>query len=173
MKVLLLGGNDNSGKTETLKRLYDWLITKKQFKCILHTPTGNIKNANDFIYSLTKDSGTITKIILNTAADDSGCIKNLYDFIKNNNLNNGDISDLLLISAIRWEEKNTNSSQKYDARKNLLDCIQNLYSQANKDYFEIPISHIDNRVWLKVKSWHECKIDETIHIVLESQKFGL
>lgn len=167
MKVLLLGGNDNSGKTETLVRLHSWLVDNKGFSCNTNTHDKNQGDCKkDFICYLKRTSGTIKRVILNTATDNISCIQTLEKFIDNlilheSLLENKD--DLLLITAIR------NVSDII--RNKLLNSLKQKFGISESGCIEIPVAHIYRASPSAIK-WYE-KIDEIIHIVLESQKIGL
>ena len=170
MKVLLLGGNEGSGKSDALIRLHDWL-QGQGFQCSPNTHDTTQGEPKDFICFMSRITGTIKHVILNSAADDSGCIKNIRDFITNLNLTKSDENELLLISAIR---RPFTKSYGYNPRKKLLDYIMQIFGLFENDCVEIPVTHIhDAQNYPVLIQWHEKRIDETIHNVLQSPAIGL
>lgn len=168
MKILLVGGNKCSGKTDTLDRLCDWLKNTQGFVCKSQFNHFG-SNPKDKGYYLTRSTGKIRTILLNVAADNSDCIKNLDSFIKTINLPSIDADDFLFITAIR---NPISSACTNNPRQNFLDYISNEFKKTEKDCIEIPMLHIDARL-NNQKQWIKNKTDEIIHIVLESSVIGL
>ena len=168
MKVLLLGGNERSGKTDALDRLYSWLTQTQGFvyrDSFKHY--GN--NPKDKGYFINRSNKNINKIILNVAADNGGCRTNLEKFVKTLSLSKADKSDLLFISAIRNPTPNISLSKP---RVDMLDFIKAEFGISENQCVEIPMLHLDARLSYQ-EQWLKDKTDETVQNVLKSPAIGL
>lgn len=151
MRILLLGGRENSGKTETLINLRDWL-KNNGWQNNHEEPNGNFQK--DFICWLSGGKNKIKNIILNTAADDLTSINKLKEFIQYyKNSNNSNFDNVLLISAIRAPV----NTAKDRLRKELLDYLQLEFKFYENDLVEMPVTHI-YRSNSQILDWYNKKV---------------
>ncbi|MEO4005829.1 hypothetical protein [Flavobacterium sp. CAU 1735] len=169
MNCLLLGGNENVGKTETIIRLHKYLANfinaapqpQQQHKTLQGVPI------NDYMWILegqNKENKNI-RIIINTAADDKNSImsfKNFFD--KNFGLAGYDI----LISAVR--DKDTEESP---SKRHLFFNTMNINPFFNF-ILEIPFGKVRKGKKSPIaKKWYADQIDNLIHHTLANPPFNI
>lgn len=167
MKILLVGGAPNTGKTETLVYIANYLVNKG-FNLILCTANdGNkinlpstvsgTKQAKDFFahFGGKNIHGKEIKITITSPSDNSDLIDKSYNFIKKNPAD-------IFISSIR----DIGFERKYFIDKfNLLENY----------FYEFPLAKMSrkNNNWFTAKRWYESTVHKIIEFILKSFPFEI
>lgn len=157
MRYLLIGGAETVGKTGTIIRLTDLLISKgySVVSGKYPSPNGEVR-----IVLEGKDANDKTiKILINSATDTYKIIKDLKRFIDNN------LGFDILVSSVRDEGS--------WPRKEFFSILN--INKTEEHLIEIPLAKITRR---KTKfpialSWYEKRIDKLIALVITSTPFNL
>lgn len=160
MDFLLIGGQPNSGKTETIARIYHLLATRYNRITNIH-PTASlpplplVHPVHDFSAILEgKDTkGNNIKILIHSYTDSVTCIKALQGFIK---VNSPDI----VITSIR---------DMGNERSKVLSIIGQQY------YFEIPLARVTRQKGNKSISlaWYRISIDNIVNLIIRNPPYNL
>lgn len=161
MKYLLFGGQPNTGKTSTITRLTNTLLTA-QFIVIdgVFPPA----SGTDFLILLErkKDDDTIQYIIVNSPSDDTFSINKLKDFIDKHKDKNID----LVISSVR----DINYERNY-----FFSTIG--IKPTDPNVFEIPLARITRRnssgLFSPAMSWYQNSLDNHIKFIITNSPFNL
>lgn len=159
MNYLLISGAPNVGKTGTIYRLTEFLITHKSFKVICGQVPSSQK---DFIALIEGYNQQNQKIIIavNSASDNTETISKFKEFLSANN--NFNVS--IIISSIR--------DHNFFPRKIFFEIMD--INDSNID-IEIPLAKITRRKQHKntAMQWYKNKIDNLVQFILNRQPFNI
>ena len=82
MRVILISGAPNTGKSEVSKKLYE-LLKNKGFNEIEKDPNGYANKDYIVIFEGKDKNGNLVRILLNYAADNDDIINTFLDWLKN------------------------------------------------------------------------------------------
>lgn len=162
MNFLLFGGQPDSGKTSTVTRLTNELLS----------PTFSFKIADgifppaigtDFLILLKRTFNEQSQyIIVNSPSDDAAAINNLRDFIVKHSDKNIDI----VVSSVRdigWERNHFFTTLKINP--------------TDTNVFEIPLARVTRRhtsgLFTPAMSWYENTVDRLVNFIITHPPFNL
>jgi len=157
MNFLLIGGQPNTGKSETIARLF--LLISTRYKVISnvhpHTalpPTTPLEDFSAILHGVDA-TGKQVKILIHSPTDD---IPNI-NLLKENVLTHKPDIIITSIRDIKWE------------RTEVEKIVGSSFS------FEIPLARITRRHHHRGKSklWYQSNIDNIVKLVIESPPFNL
>ncbi|WP_422091037.1 hypothetical protein [Tenacibaculum ovolyticum] len=158
MNFLLIGGKPDTGKTETISRLF--LLLRETYRDIenVHTIETNIPPPTnpllDFSVILkgTDTLGKNIKILIHSATDDDFNINLLHNNIKK-------YSPDIVITSIR---------DIYDERRKVLEIVNTNFS------IEIPLAKITRRNHFdEALNWYQNSIDNLINRLISQNPYNL
>lgn len=156
MDFLLIGGQPDTGKTDTISRLTLRLITRYSFTIISGSISSLLGTSRSSDFSVILDGinllGIPIKILIHSATDDKNCINQLQEEILK-------YSPDIVICSIRdigWE------------RNDVLDIVSKNFS------FEVPLAKITRTTYKGHSlSWYRLNIDRVIDFVSSNTPFNL
>lgn len=162
MNFLLFGGQPDSGKTSTVTRLTNLLLSKP---FLFNVADGTFPPArgNDFLILLQRTfNGQSQYIIINSPSDDALTINNLRDFIVKHSDKNIDI----VVSSVReigWERNHFFTTLKINP--------------TDTNVFEIPLARVTRRhtsgLFIPAINWYENTVDRLVNFVITHPPFNL
>ncbi len=157
MKFLLIGGQPNTGKSETIARIFLLLSTRYTVIINVHPhtvlpPTTPLEDFSAILQGV-DTTGKQVKILIHSPTDDIPNINLLKENIKTHK------PDIIVTSIrdIGWE------------RKEVIKIVSSNY------FFEIPLARITRRHYHRSisKIWYQSNIDKIVKLVIESTPFNL
>lgn len=162
MNFLLFGGQPDSGKTSTVTRLTNLLLSAP-FSFVVVDGTFPPTRGTDFLILLQRTfDGQHEYIIVNSPSDDAPAINNLRDFIVKHSDKNIDI----VVSSVRdigWERNHFFATLKINP--------------TDANVFEIPLARVTRRhtsgLFTPAMNWYENTVDRLVNFVITHPPFNL
>lgn len=162
MNFLLFGGQPDSGKTSTVTRLTNALLSAP-FSFTIADGTFPPVRGTDFLVFIQRNfNKQIQYIIINSPSDDVLTVNNLRDFMIKHSNKNSDI----IVSSVRdigWE------------RNHFFATIKINPTDAN--VLEIPLARVTRRhssgLFTPAMNWYENTIDRIVNFVVINPPYNL
>ena len=162
MHFLLIGGQPDTGKTSTVTRLTNVLLTAPLAFTIADGTFPPVRGADFLILLQRTVQGRIQFIILSSPSDDASSINNLRDFT----VKHADKKIDIIISSVRdigWERNYFFTSIKI--------------SPTDANVIEMPLARVTRRsssgLFAPALSWYENTVDRLVNIIITNPPFNL
>lgn len=155
VKLLLIAGNEGSGKTTTCKKV-DKILKENGYE--------NVDDyklpSSDYCICRQKDN---TAVFICTASDTQSVINQFIDFIRNLLPLLKNVKNIILITAARNEGDNMRDY-----------LIQTLGDVVNiQEQIELPLARIHKKSDAKVQDWYQASVKNLLKHILSNKPFNL